>query len=238
MLLEAARAVKTALDGVHPDDRRRPGTRPGQYAFDVVADDAARAVLDGAGLAVLSEESGRTGPVGPLLVVLDPVDGSTNAALGIPWYATSLCVLDEVGAFVGLVVDQVSGVRYHAIRGAGAYRDGAPVRPSTVADLSHAVVGISGFPRAHPGWAQFRALGAASLDMCAVAEGVFDAYRVAGRSALSVWDYVAAMLVCTEAGAAVTELDGGELVVRDGSPRRPAAAATPSLLTQLSVADL
>ena len=238
VLLEGARAVRAALDGIDPVDRRRPGTRPGQYAFDVVADDALCAVLHAEGLGVLSEESGRSGPESELLAVVDPVDGSTNAALGIPWYATSLCVLDEAGALAGVVVHQVSGARYHAVRGGGAFRDEVPVHPATTSELSDAVVGISGFPRAYPGWAQFRALGAASLDMCAVAEGVLDAYRIAGRSALSVWDYVAAMLVCTEAGAVVAERDGLDLAVRDRSPRRPIAAATASLLAQLSAAEL
>jgi myo-inositol-1(or 4)-monophosphatase len=238
VLLEGAAAVRTALEGVDPADRRRSGSRPGQYAFDLVTDEALRTVLHGAGLGVLSEESGRTGPESDLLVVVDPVDGSTNAALGIPWYATSLCILDGAGPLVGLVVQLVSGVRHHAVRGEGAYRDGVPIRPSATTELPRAVVGISGFPRAHPGWSQFRALGAASLDICAVADGSLDAYRVVGRSALSVWDYVAAMLVCTEAGAVVTERDGLDLVVRDGSPRRPIAAATATLLAQLSAADV
>ncbi len=238
VLLEAARAARVALDGIDPADRRRPGTRPGQYAFDVVADDAVRAVLHAEGLGVLSEESGRSGPESELLVIVDPVDGSTNAALGIPWYATSLCVLDGAGALAGLVVHQVSGARYEAVREGGASRDGVPLRPTATTELSRAIVGISGFPSAYPGWSQFRALGAASLDMCAVAEGVLDAYRVVGRSALSVWDYVAAMLVCTEAGAVVAERDGLDLVVRDASPRRPIAAASAPLLAQLSVVEL
>jgi myo-inositol-1(or 4)-monophosphatase len=226
------------LDGIDPTDRRRPGTRPGQYAFDIVADDAVCAVLHRAGFGVLSEESGRSGPESELLVVVDPVDGSTNAALGIPWYATSLGVLDGAGVLAGLVVHQVSGVGYHAVRGQGAFRDAFPVRPAATNEISHAVVGISGFPRVYPGWSQFRALGSASLDICAVAEGALDAYTVAGRSALSVWDYVAAMLVCTEAGAVVAERDGLELVVRDDSPRRPIVAATTPLLAQLSGAGL
>jgi myo-inositol-1(or 4)-monophosphatase len=238
VLLEAATAVRSSLEGIGPRDRRLPGTRPGQYAFDVVADDAALAVLHREGLEVLSEESGRTGPAGEFLAVVDPVDGSTNAALGIPWYATSLCVLDDVGPLAALVVHQVSGARYHAIRGHGAFRDGVPVSPSPVDGLSRAVIGISGFPRTHPGWSQFRALGAASLDMCAVAEGVLDGYRVAGRSSLSVWDYVAAMLVCSEAGAVVTDRDGQDLVVRDDSRRMPVAAATSSLLAELLVAEV
>ncbi len=236
VLAEGASAARRALDGIDPADRRRAGNRPGQYAFDIVTDDAVCSVLRRAGLGVLSEESGRTGPASSLLVIVDPVDGSTNAAIGIPWYSTSLCALDESGALAALVVHQVSGARYHAVRGRGAFRDGVRLRPSGTSELVHAVIGISGFPVAYPGWSQFRALGAASLDMCAVAEGVLDGYRVAGRSALSVWDYAAAMLVCTEAGAVVTEHDGRDLLVRDASPRSPVVAATAPLLAQLAAA--
>ena len=238
VLDEGARAVRGALEGIDRADRRRPGTRAGQYALDVVADRAVCAVLHRAGLAVFSEESGRTGPSSSLLVLVDPVDGSTNAAIGFPWYSTSLCLLDEVGALAALVVHQVSGARYHAIRGQGAFRDGVALHPTATAELAHAVIGISGFPSAYPGWSQFRALGAASLDMCAVAEGVLDGYRVAGRSSLSVWDYAAAALVCSEAGAAVAEDGGRELFVRDASPRRPVVAATEPLLVQLVAAAL
>lgn len=235
VLTEAARAVRDALEGAGPDVLRRPGERPGQYQLDLVADRAVCAVLHAAGLRVLSEESGHSGPDSPdLLVVVDPVDGSTNASLGIPWYATSLCVLDDEGPLVGVVVDQISGSRFEAVRGQGARKDGRPLHPSGCTSLSEAVVGISGYPGAQPKWAQFRALGAASLDMCAVAAGVLDGYRVVGTSRLFVWDYVAAMLICNEAGASVSERDGQELVVRDASPRRPIAAATPSLLAELS----
>jgi myo-inositol-1(or 4)-monophosphatase len=238
VLFEAAQAAGAAFESVDPGDRRRAGTRPGQYAFDVVVDDAVRAVLHREGLAVLSEESGSTGPESSLLVVVDPIDGSTNAALGIPWYSTSLCVLDAEGVLAGLVVHQASGVGYQAVRGAGASRNSVPIRPSGASELSSSVVAISGFPSGHPGWSQFRALGAASLDICAVADGSLDGYLVVGRSALSVWDYGAAMLVCKEAGAVVSERDGLDLVVRDGSPRRPVVAATPSLLEQLAAADV
>lgn len=250
VLLEASRAVRRALDGL--EDLRRPGRRPGQYHLDLVADEAVLEVLHGAGLAVLSEESGHTSPGSTtarhrvsasargrtLLVVVDPVDGSTNASLGLPWYATSLCVLDDTGPLVGLVVNQATGACYEAVRGGGARRDGRPVRPSSVGHLEQSVIGISGFPRTHPGWAQFRAMGAAALDLCAVAEGVLDGYRVVGGSRLFAWDYLAAMLVCTEAGATVGECDGAELIVRDASPRRPVAAGTPALYGQIFSAAL
>ncbi|MGH9091281.1 MAG: inositol monophosphatase family protein [Acidimicrobiales bacterium] len=235
VLSEASQAVRSALTEV--DDLRRPGRRPGQYALDLVADAAALPVLHGAGLAVLSEESGTTQPpdgaAHDLLVVLDPVDGSTNAAHGIPWFATSLCVLDGEGPRVALVENQASGERFEAIRGGGAWRDGRAVGPSACSRLEDAVVGVSGLPGPGPGWAQFRALGSAALDHCAVAAGALDAYLAVGGSSLRGWDYLGGLLVCTEAGAATGELDGAELVVRDDGPRRPVAAATPELLQQL-----
>jgi len=232
VLDEAVAAVRAALDVL--DDWGPSGGKPGQYRLDLAADGAALPVLHGAGLAVLSEESGTTGD-GPsgLLAVIDPVDGSTNAHRGIPFYATSICVLDTEGPRVGVVTNQASGVRYAAARGAGAERDGRPITPSGCDDLGNAIVGISGFPGLYPGWAQFRALGAASLEFCAVAEGVLDAYSVVGRSTLYGWDYLAGLLICAEVGAAARERDGRALVVRDASSRRPVVAATAELADRL-----
>jgi fructose-1,6-bisphosphatase/inositol monophosphatase family enzyme len=233
VLDDAVAAVRTALDEL--EDWGPAGTKPGQYRLDLAADEAALPILHGAGLAVLSEESGLTGD-GPsgLLAVIDPVDGSTNAHRGVPFYSTSICVLDEVGPLVGLVVNQEIGNRYAASRGGGAECDGRPIKPSGCDELGQAIVGVSGFPGRHPGWAQFRALGAASLECCAVAQGVLDAYLTVGRSTLFGWDYLAGLLVCREAGAAAAERDGCDLIVRDASSRRPVVAATPALAAQLA----
>ena len=232
VLDDAVQAVRQALDGL--SEWGLAGTRPGQYHLDLAADGAALPILHGAGFAVLSEESGMTGEsTSRFLAVIDPVDGSTNAHRKIPFYATSICVLDAEGPLVGLVVNLATGTRYAAVRGGGADRDGAALKPSGCQELSSAIVGISGFPGHHPGWAQFRTLGAASLEFCAVAEGVLDAYMLVGRSTLYGWDYLAGLLICQEAGAVVVERDGAELVVRDDAPRRPIAAATSQLAAQL-----
>lgn len=233
VLDDAVVAVRAALDKL--DDWGPTGTRPGQYRLDVASDEAALPILHGAGLAVLSEESGLTGD-GPsgLLAVIDPIDGSTNAHRGVPFFSTSICVLDAEGPLVGLVVNQASGIRYAATRGGGAERDGRAIKPSNCDNLAHAIVGISGFPGRYPGWAQFRALGAASLECCAVAEGVLDAYLTVGRSTLYGWDYLAGLLICVEAGVAATERDGRDLIVRDSSSRRPVVAATAALAERLA----
>ncbi len=232
VLDDAVRAVRASLDAL--EDWGPSGGKPGQYRLDLAADGAALPVLHGAGLAVLSEESGLTGDgLSGLFAVIDPVDGSTNAHRRMPFYSTSICVLDAEGPRVGVVVNQATGERYAAVRGDGAEKDGRAIAPSGCEELGRAIVGISGFPGRHPGWAQYRALGAASLECCAVAEGVLDAYLVVGASTLHSWDYLAGLLVCREAGAADAEREGRDLIVCDASSRRPVVAATRALADRL-----
>ncbi|MHB8594894.1 MAG: inositol monophosphatase family protein [Acidimicrobiales bacterium] len=230
----AADAVAEALEDVV--DWRPAGERPGQYAIDLVADRAALAVLEEAGLGVLSEESGLHRAGSPLVAVVDPVDGSTNASRGLPWYAMSVCVVDERGPRAAVVANLATAVRYHAVRGGGAWRGETRLHASECTEMSQAVVGLSGYPRRHMGWAQFRAFGAAALDLCAVADGTLDAFSAVGRAHLGAWDYLGGMLMCTEAGACLTDLDGADLVTLEhGARRAVAAAATPELLEQLRV---
>ena len=231
VLSEAAAAVRSALDVL--GDWGPAGTRPGQYHSDVAADRAALDVLQAAGLGVLSEETGPHDTGRDLLVVLDPVDGSTNAARGIPWFATSLCAVDERGARVALVVNQATGERFEAVRGGGALRNGQPTAPTACSSLADAVLGITGYPPVDLGWRQMRSLGAAALDLCAVACGHLDAYIDCSNHAHSPWDYLGGMLVCQEAGAAVAEAGGRELLTLGWTDRRvPVAAATPELLAE------
>lgn len=205
----------------------------GQHAVDVAADTAAVAVLDAAGLGVLSEESGRHHPDRPVTVVLDPLDGSTNASRGLPWFATSLCAVDAEGPRAAVVVNQVSGERYEALRGGGARRDGVAIRPSGATTLRASLVGLSGLPPGWLGWKQYRALGAVALDLCAVADGRLDGYLDCSPSAHGPWDYLGGLLVCREAGAEVVDAADRDLVVLDhGARLTPVAAATPALLAE------
>ncbi|MEO6121316.1 MAG: inositol monophosphatase [Acidimicrobiales bacterium] len=235
-LLEVLHA---AVDAVHAalgslSDWGPAGTRPGQYLSDLAADRAMLDVLEGAGLGVLSEETGLHHPERPLLVVADPVDGSTNASRGLPWYATSLCALDSDGPRAAVVANQATGTRYEAVRGGGARRQGQAIGPSACTDLGDALVAVNGLPSRHLGWRQFRCLGAAALDLCAVADGSLDAYMDCTVDAHGPWDYLGGMLVCQEAGAAVVDAFDRPLVARRPDDRRtPVAASSGVLLASL-----
>jgi len=214
------------------------GVREGQYSADIAIDDLVLDLLEEAGFGVLSEESGLTNFSWPvsgdeLMVAVDPVDGSTNAGKGVPWFATSLCVIDKDGLRVALVAEQ-SGTetRYSAIRGAGALCDGVPMRVQGTMGLSESVIGVSGLPPHNPGWWQFRALGAIALDMCLVAKGALDGY--VDFHDHGVWDYLGALLICREAGCAIGEALGRDLIIGDHEERRtPVVARSQELLAEL-----
>lgn len=238
----AADAVAAVL--ATTDNWGASGQRAGQYAVDLDADAACLDVLYGAGYTVLSEESGITSPDGSVIdartassssapvVVVDPLDGSTNASHQIPWFATACCLVDGDGPAAGLVANHATGQRYVAVRGGGAERDGRPISTSGVTELRNAMVGFSGLPTHHYGWRQLRIMGASAPDICNVASGVTDAWADAGAYH-GVWDYLAAVLIVGEAGGAVTEVNGNDLCVLDHNARRgPVVAATPQLLEE------
>jgi myo-inositol-1(or 4)-monophosphatase len=226
-LRECAQAIASVVTSGEHDGYS--GLRSTQYHLDIAADEVALRVLHGAGFRVVSEESGVTGE-GEYTVVLDPIDGSTNCDHGIPFYATSLAVLRNDELVAALVVNQATGVTYEAEKGAGAYRNGEKISPSGQIDVGQSIVSFSGLPSRHLGWAQFRSLGAASLEICLVADGSLDMFSVAARSGLHPWDYLGGLLMIEEAGAVAGEYDNESLVTSERVRRRPLFAATPDLL--------
>lgn len=234
----AADAVRGVLAST--DDWGASGLRDGQYNVDLAADAACLDVLYGAGLRVLSEESGITTPSGAGdgsgVVVVDPLDGSTNASRRIPWYATALCLVDDGVPTVALVANHATDDVFTAIRGSGAYRNGSICQPSGATGLAESIVGASGLPSHHYGWAQFRAMGASAPDICMVACGVTDAWCDM-HDHHGVWDYLASVLIAEEAGCAVGEVADRDLCVLDHRARRgPVVAASRELLGELLAA--
>mgnify|MGYP006289438619 CR=1 FL=1 len=230
----AAAAVNAALAPVRGADRRTRTDRPGQYAIDLLADAAVLRVLHDLPVAVVSEESGVSGDRSSrIVVVVDPVDGSSNAARDLPYWATSLCALDAGGPLAALVINQATGVAHRAVRGEGAFRDGVRMTASPTTEVEQSVVALSGLPGMILPWKQFRVLGSAALALCDVAAGAVDGFLDVS-SWHAPWDYLGGVLMCTEAGASVTDAQGRALDTADGTARRQVlAAGTPELLASL-----
>jgi myo-inositol-1(or 4)-monophosphatase len=92
---------------------------------------------------------------------------------------------------------------------------------------------LSGWPARLLPWQQYRALGCASLSLCALAAGGVDGY-IDGGPWHAPWDYLGGLLICREAGASVVDVDGQELVTPALSARRQMlGAGTPELLQSL-----
>jgi fructose-1,6-bisphosphatase/inositol monophosphatase family enzyme len=230
----ASAAVRSAVGKLTDEQKNARTGRVGQYGLDIVADRAALNSLRGLDVAIVSEESLFSGnDDAAITVVLDPVDGSTNCARGIAYYATSIAAIDADGLLCGYVVNQATGTEYRAVRGKGATRDGVPVHASDVQSVEAAIVALSGLPARVLQWGQYRAFGCASLSLCELACGGIDGY-IDGGSWHAPWDYLGGLLMCVEAGATVVDARGEDLVTSDPSVRRQMiGAGTPQLLDVL-----
>ena len=196
LLLGCAAAIRGAI--ARCDDWASPAARPEQYAVDLAADEAAVGFLEREGVAVLSEESGPRGRAdADLTVVIDPIDGSTNAVRRLPMFASSLAALDAEGPVASVVDHLARPERYTAERGAGARCNGEIIHPSGCQHLGDATVALCGPPPPTAPWPRMRAWGAASLELCAVATGAFDAFVNLLDDYHGPWDYLGAWLVCT-----------------------------------------
>jgi myo-inositol-1(or 4)-monophosphatase len=185
------------------------------------------------GYGMLAEEGGRRLGEGDSRWIVDPLDGTTNYAHGLPIFAVSIA-LERAGEVVlGVVHDPMRGETYVAERGGGATLNGEPIRVSDTDEPIRALL-VTGFPydRSDMGTAVelfgrlteltqgVRRLGAAALDLCYVAAGRLDAYYEKG---LHAWDVAAGSLILKEAGGRITDyrgrevdLEGREIVASNG----------------------
>lgn len=195
------------------------------------------------GFRIFSEESGFSDPPGEpneFVIVLDPVDGSTNASRSLPMYAISAGLLSDGQLVGGYVSDLTSGASYWSVQDHGAYFNESKLEIHADArPLDKSIIALNGFPKKHLGWGQYRALGSASLELCMVASGQLDAFIDCSRSGLAPWDYLGALAVLNETGCIVEALDVDDLapdVEPFGPRRRLIAARNATLLQDLRVA--
>lgn len=172
--------------------------------------------------------------------VIDPIDGTVNYLYDIPGWCISIAAKDRDGGLAGVVYSPATQSLWKAHRGGGAFLNGNPIKCNDPVALNRALVG-SGFAydlekrkiqaaliaRLLPEIRDLRRLGACAVDMCHVASGSLDAYFEAG---VNEWDYAAAGLIATEAGAMIS-IDKGiwngekNMVIVAGPALHPALSA-------------
>lgn len=150
--------------------------------------------------------------------IVDPLDGTTNYVHRVPHFSVSLALERQGELLVAAVYDPAADECFTAAVGQGAYLNGVRLRTSGVADLSHALCAV-GFPavvtRDSPDLRlflecldkcqAFRRMGCASLNLCYVAAGRFDA---AWSFSTKPWDAAAGALLVREAGGIVSSATG------------------------------
>lgn len=168
--------------------------------------------------AILAEESGSHAGTGGRWIV-DPLDGTTNFAHGLPLFCVSIAfaVADEILA--GFVLAPLMDELFVGIQGQGAQLNGRPIAISDTRTLADSLL-VTGFPYDHATifdelMARFgrcltatrgvRRLGSAALDLCYVGCGRFDGFW---EQHLKAWDTAAGFRIAAEAGARTTVFSG------------------------------
>lgn len=168
---------------------------------------------------IIAEEGSRHLTEADCLWIVDPLDGTTNFAHGLPIFAVSIAVASKKDTLLGVVLNPISGEFFSAVRDQGAQLNGNPLAVSKTTTVAASLL-VTGFSykiatasgaavrrfenclRASRG---VRRLGAAALDLCFLACGRFDAFW---EQDLKPWDTAAGALIASEAGARISTYDG------------------------------
>lgn len=189
--------------------------------------------------AILAEESGATGK-SDYLWIIDPLDGTTNFLHGFEQYAVSIGLAHKGVLTHAVIYDPCRNDLYTATRGRGAFLNDRRLRVSKRDKLIDGLIG-TGFPfrmfqhvEAYSAMlkdlmqktAGIRRPGAAALDLANVAAGRLDGFFEIG---LSPWDMAAGVLLITESGGLVGDLEGGDRFMQSGQ----IVAGSPKIYEQL-----
>jgi fructose-1,6-bisphosphatase/inositol monophosphatase family enzyme/GNAT superfamily N-acetyltransferase len=181
-------------------------------AGDRAAERAAVEALAPLGVPIVSEERGLIGAMpraGDAWIALDPLDGSRNFRAGYPPYATAIGLVRDGRPLAGFVCELVSGRRWSARVGAGAFADGR-----SIAAKRGTLLGLPSptrerdLPRPPGGVQRIRVSGSTSIDLCRVADGSLGAFVALERGVVHVHDLAGPLAILVEAGAAVVDRAG------------------------------
>ncbi|MCD6479503.1 hypothetical protein J7L65_01805 [Candidatus Bathyarchaeota archaeon] len=247
LLVEAAWRVREALLRAERESRGLTLERR-KRILDEAAEEALEDYLRRCGISVRleSEEGEATIGGGELLLIADPLDGTTNMAVGIPFSAVSLLLSETEylsGAIASIVLDIPRGVAYKAAKGLGAWRDDTPIRlRRKPRPLSKAILSIdisksapmNRLKRLITKARHLRQLGSAALSICLVAEGTLDAH-IDVRGVLRAVDSAAALHILKEAGGVYRLNDSymGDLKLKRDSRLSVIAASNDEMLSRI-----
>lgn len=176
------------------------------------------------GFNIIAEESDNASLDLGNAIIIDPIDGTTNFVNGLPHCAISVGVYKDNKAYAGVVYNPVLNELYTAVAGEGAFLNGVRLHVTKEDNFQRALL-ATGFPYTSgsvqsdldivinnlrdilPKCQDIRRLGAASLDLCYVAKGIYEGYYEIN---LKAWDVSAGMLILSEAGGTVTNHLGKE----------------------------
>jgi len=158
---------------------------------------------------------------------IDPLDGTSNYAAGLPFFAVSIALIINQQQQLGLIYDPVRDEMFTAIKGQGAYLNGESIDPSQMKFTQNkpvvAEIDLKRLPEelviklvTERIFASQRNIGSSAIDWCWMAAGRFDIYLHGGQK---LWDYAAGSLIFDEAGGLSVSLDDepvfrGQLEVR------------------------
>jgi len=171
---------------------------------------------------ILAEEGGDVIKNSEYLWVVDPLDGTTNFAHGLPIFSVSIGVQKNGETIAGVVYDVMRDIVYSAEKGSGAFASSEQINVSNANKLEHSLL-VTGFPynvaeNPESAFERFitltkkargiRRLGSAAIDFCYLASGVFDGFW---EVHLHPWDICAGKLIAEEAGGIVTDFEGNSI---------------------------
>ncbi len=178
-----------------------------------------------------AEQLGLLSAKGQAVWCLDPVDGTSNFASGVPLCAVSLSLLKDGEVLMGVVYDPMRDECFTAIKGEGSWLNGEPLgkrEPEPPLAKGVALIDLKRLPRElvlrlidEKPFSSQRNIGTIALEWCWIAAGRCHVY-LHGRQ--RIWDYGAAGLVLHEAGGYSMTLDG-EPVLSVSLEARSAVAA-------------
>lgn len=173
--------------------------------IDRVAEDAVITYLkeNEIGCQLVTEESGIVGE-GDTIIILDPLDGTTNALSGVPFYSVSLAFWGEQR--YGFVKNLHTGDTYEAFQDGDPLKNGKKIQPNCIESIASAYIG-GGFQKVMPLIDAWRCFGSLALELSYVAEGRLKAL-VDLREKARIVDIAGAQVIAEACGIKVTDEKG------------------------------